>query len=57
MVANQINLEDYSGKKTERNHDFLFLSFISLTEIAQSFKTSKKNFTVWNLNLIGVVLV
>jgi hypothetical protein len=45
MVANQINFEDYSGKKTERSHGFLFLSFISPTEIAQSFKTSKKYFT------------
>jgi hypothetical protein len=44
IVANQINFEDYSGKKTERNHGFLFLSFISLTEIAPLFRTSKKIF-------------
>ncbi len=42
-LTKQINFRKYSSKKTERYNDFLFLSFISLTQIEQSLKKYKKN--------------
>jgi len=43
-VAKQINFRKYSCKKIEMDYEFLFLNFISVTEISQSFKKSKAVF-------------